>query len=269
MELWEGKLYLFGDDATYMLVLDSLYRPLDRVAYSPETRHRIPKDEKWDIESATIVPYGTRNYLVALSSFSTRQRNRLLAFPLDDLHGVISRTLELPASVQQPLEEVNLEGMALVRNKLVIANRANTRHPKNRFLLVDTSVIRNPDAHSMRIMELVINTREVTGVSGLYYLPQKDLLLLTASQEDTPSATKDGTIKDSFIGWVPRFSEHLQEKTLEVHHLVRLSGVSSKFRKQKIESVCGETEKGGAVLLHLAADNDNGQSSLFTLRLRL
>ena len=52
-----GKLYLFGDDAPYLLLLDTSYKELDRVRYSIDTAFRIDKSIKADIESATLVNY--------------------------------------------------------------------------------------------------------------------------------------------------------------------------------------------------------------------
>jgi hypothetical protein len=50
--------------------------------------------------------------------------------------------------------------------------------------------------------------------------------------------------------------------------MINLSSVSEEFKKQKIESVCVEKMANSEAILHLAADNDNGESRLFKMKSR-
>ncbi|HEY0042847.1 MAG TPA: hypothetical protein VGB71_19370, partial [Flavisolibacter sp.] len=50
---------------------------------------------------------------------------------------------------------------------------------------------------------------------------------------------------------------------------VKLSSIDQAFAEQKVESVCVEKVMSNELLLHLVADNDNGSSNLFKLRIKL
>src|SRR5262245_20205928 len=54
IEYYDGKLYIIGDDATNLLVLDSDLKILDSIPVILYTGRRIPKDVKPDLEASTI-----------------------------------------------------------------------------------------------------------------------------------------------------------------------------------------------------------------------
>ena len=116
---------------------------------------------------------------------------------------------------------------------------------------------------------MLIDSTNIIGVSGLYYVEEKDLLLFTASEEDTPNALDDGKISDSYLGFIEKFSAKMEDKTITPNQLIKLSTINKIFIKQKIESVCVEKITGDEMILHLVADNDNGESRLFKVRMIL
>src|SRR5829696_2726341 len=56
IEYSNHRLYVFGDDAAYVLVLDTMFNQTDTIRYLPDTAYRISKITKADIESATVMP---------------------------------------------------------------------------------------------------------------------------------------------------------------------------------------------------------------------
>jgi hypothetical protein len=269
IEVNDGSIFLFGDDASYLLILDTSYRQLDTVQYISDPVLRLPKNIKPDIEASTLLPIDREKYLCAVGSFATEQRRKILAFPLNNLHAFTSLTDSLLLQVLNGLPEINIEGFTVVRSKLVFANRANTTNKTNKLIVINNIFGNRETVPGTSVMDLDLNSKNISGVSGLYYVAEDDILLFTASEEDTPSATQDGTIHDSYLGWVRDFSKKMNLKKILPDQLINLTDISSGFKKQKIESVCAEGTKNGEAVLHLAADNDNGQSRLFKMRLRL
>ena len=51
--------------------------------------------------------------------------------------------------------------------------------------------------------------------------------------------------------------------------MIKITPVDKRFTKQKIESVCVERFDKNEFILHMVADNDNGTSGLFKMRLKL
>ncbi len=267
LEYHEGRLFVFGDDAPYLLVLDTGYRQLDTVQYLEDTGKRIAKQVKPDIEAASLVTIKNETYLCGMGSFSTETRRNILAFPLSNMHSFLQLDDSLLFQNFKTLPEINIEGFATVKTKFVLANRANTTHKTNKLVIAENTPDQKKSSETI-VIDLVLNDKNGMGVSGLYYVEEKDLLLFTASEEDTPSAAQDGTINNSYLGWIKAFSKKMQSKTIHPDQLINLSEVNKTFDKQKIESVCTEGIHKNEAILHLAADNDNGESRLFKMKLR-
>src|SRR5215208_4501433 len=86
----KGHLYIFGDDAPYLLILDTNYQKTDTVHFIADTSYRLSKDTKPDIESAALVSLGTDSHLYAISSFSNDRRSKLFYFPIANVHSHLS-----------------------------------------------------------------------------------------------------------------------------------------------------------------------------------
>lgn len=269
IEYDDGKLYIFGDDAPYLLILDTSYNRIDTIRYSTNSSFRIEKTEKADIESATIVEHNNARHLMALGSFSKESRMNLFHLPfagkagysLSDLSHLAGRLKNIPA--------LNIEGMAVVQNKIVLANRANKKHRVNKLIIGEVHYADYKQFSPSSVIDLKFASKNIIGISGLFYLKEKDILLFTASEEDTDSATEDGAISDSYLGTINEFSKKLKAQALKPTEMIKLSSVDKILTKQKIESVCVQKINGKEVLLHLVSDNDDGKSGLYKMRLIL
>jgi hypothetical protein len=267
IEYDSGRLYVFGDDAPYLLVLDTAYNRLDMVRYSIDTAFRINRDIKSDIESATLINYDGEKHLYALGSLSDSGRTKLFYFPLSDIHTYLSIDYAPFLEKLKSIPEVNIEGMSVVRSKFVLANRANETHRVNKLIITGTNLYEHKSMPPPVIIDLHFDSARVIGISGLYYVEEKDILFFTASEEETRKATEDGTINDSYLGWINSFSTKMEKASIKPEGLIRLGSVHKAFTKQKVESVCVQSINDGRMILHLVSDNDNGQSGLFKLQL--
>ena len=262
IEFYNNKLYLFGDDAPYLLVLSTTYRQLDSISYWPGQPERIPKNIKPDIESAMIVQKNGKAVLAGIGSMSDSTRWKVIEYNLStsrlDTLSYFQRQVHFPL-----VQQTNVEGTAVVNKTIVLANRANMSTPFNFLLFWGEN-----KSLSTKKLNLPGN-RIVAGVSGLYYVKEKDLLLITASEEETASTTLDGAIGESYLGWISNFSAKMNEQELKPDHFRKLNDVNAAFSRQKVESVCVEKVEEKELILHLVADNDNGRSRLFKIRLTL
>lgn len=267
LEWHANKLYVVGDDATYVLVLDSALNELKKISYIKDTVHRLPKKTKPDLEALALLPYGAQTYLYAFGSQSIDNRKKIFMFPVQAPDSFLKIGYQpAPAEV---IKEWNIEGAAFVDDLLILANRANGTHRDN-YLLIQTFTLGASAASSAKATKLVLpDSKTVKGVSGLAYVPEKDLLLFTASEEATKNTTDDGAIGDSYIGWITDYSTKMYRKKITPEGFINLSKSTTAFKGQKIESVCVQSVKDNALLLYLAADNDNGKSTLFKASLIL
>ncbi|MET6997374.1 DUF6929 family protein [Chitinophaga defluvii] len=266
-----GTYYVIGDDAARVFCLDTQWNIVSTITLTDFEGYRIPKPDKADWEAATLVDIKGVRYLLALGSGSKS--------PQRDLAAIINLTVQpLAAELKQTgtfygrlrsegLAALNIEACAAIDNRLLLANRGHLAHAYNTLLLCDHAEIWAGDAHARQIALLLpqaIGT--FNGISGLAYDPRTDRLFFTTSAEATSSTYDDGEIGESMLGVVLNAGQRLKEKTIVPDHLVHLSSVSALFYQQKIESVCLVSD-GEDETIVLAADNDNGSSHLFKLKI--
>ncbi len=270
IEFYNNKVYVFGDDATYFVVLNSDYTIFDTLHYLNDSMVRIPKSRKPDIESAAIVGSSGGNTVMAFSSGSTPQRNFVFEMQADKPFAFSYNAFphELLTKNLAPLPEINLEGATKIGTRWVFSNRANTTNRFNHLIICDSL----PWVENSRppiLQKLILDETGVTGVSGLYYLKEKDILFFTASEEATPNAVLDGAIGDSHIGWITNYSLQIKKLEIAPSVMLNLSKMDTAFKGQKIESLTMESFLNNEVIFHLAADNDDGSSGMFKVRVRL
>lgn len=262
IEFYGGRLYLFGDNAPQLLELSTSYKVIRKIAYWPDTSTVISKETKPDIESAFIILKEGKAELFGVGSLSGSHRWRVYQWSIGS--DTLRRTNLFPDSVRfAGIEEINLEGSAAVGNTLVFCNRANLTTKTNHLIFRDKET-------EFTTKELRLpGTGSIAGLSGLYYVKEKDLLLFTASEEATYNAMDDGEIGESYLGWIQHFSSAKAKQVIQTSGLLKLTQFSPAFKGQKIEGVCAESVDSNRYRLHLVADNDNGSSKIFTVDLQL
>lgn len=257
-----------GDDATGLLILDRRYRSRHYVPLFAGNAPRIAKTDKPDLEGASIFRQQGKDYLLLVPSFSTANRNRLVILPLDENTSLTPKIINTSLGATG-LAALNIEGATQWRQQLILANRANLSSPHNHLLTVSFDVQHGFQKVNRLIAFNLPPTPAVAGVSGLCYVAEKDLLLFTASTELTEDALADGTIGDSYLGLVYNLSGKMAGDSLMADILINITPILKQKEPQKIESVTVQSIRNDQLLLHLAADNDNGTSTLFKLRLDL
>ena len=83
LEFYKDKLYVIGDDAPSVWVLNNEHQFLDSIELFPSKIKRLDKSTKPDLEASTIVIEENSTYLVCFSSFSTANRNKIVYIGLD------------------------------------------------------------------------------------------------------------------------------------------------------------------------------------------
>jgi hypothetical protein len=274
VEYLDGKLYLVGDDATCILVLNREYQVIHSIAIADSAVKRIAKAEKPDFEASALITLHGEHYLLASGSLATAKRRQLLLVPLT-APGNIQQISYSDAFITQLLSsgihELNVEGATVVGDTLLLSNRGNDTYPLNQLILIRNGFWEQEaiPAFSVVPLTLLTPTQVFAGVSELCYVADKDLLLCTLSSEATANAYDDGAIGDSYIGWVKDISQKLSGTSLAMDGWLNLVEADPAFITQKIEGICLEHLDGDQLILHLVADNDGGESRLFKVSLSL
>lgn len=268
IEYFHNSIYVIGDDAPDMMVLSKEHKPKQKVRIYGCKDARIDKNFKADLESVVLVNKGRQNFLVGLGSFSTPNRNQVLVYQPQTVaaKGPRLRTFTVDFSSLN-LAHKNIEGAAWVSGKIILGNRANNQSKDNYLILSDFDENAGISLEKNKLIKLEFpKSEKVIGLSGLNYIPQKDVLIITASTENVNDAYNDGEIEDSYIGYIEDISKKLENETIALDRLFKVANFLGNDKHFKIESVAVETVNGNDVVMHLAADNDDGKSTLFKLQ---
>ena len=262
---WANEtLYVIGDDATQVLLVNKSHQIKDSIRLVKNYQGRIRKDEKPDFESSFLLDKAGKQYLLALGSFSTPNRCQLGWINLETNRLEKVDTIRL---LKTGASSINIEGTTMINKLLVLGNRANTAYPTNQLFLIDWTNETDLSQSKLRNIEIRFpKSDQVVGLSDLHYYAPKDWLLFTASTENTANAYSDGIIGDSYIGVIKNISKKLHRQEIMPDSFQNLKEYLGRNKTYKIEALAIESEEAGNLVLHLAADNDNGKSTLFKLR---
>jgi hypothetical protein len=271
-----GRLYVVGDDATCILIVDTDFQKVDTIPLFDFPDKRIPKAGKTDFEACTLLTLDGTEQLLLVGSAATEIRQKVCLMPFQDgMPEIAVRTDSFhdnKAFIQRlpgrEIPEVNIEGVCTIGERLLLGNRGNLTHPTNHLIVTDLDFWQHPEDAHLHVLSLILPVQDLEaplGLSELCYIAETDVLLLTLTSESTANAYDDGAIGDSYLGWVSHASQQLDRTTLIVDQMVNLSEVDVAFQGNKIEGICVASVSSSQALLHLVADNDAGDSRLFTL----
>lgn len=266
IEYFNKQFYVIGDDANNLLVLDSNFTPVDSIPLYAFTERRIPKAVKADLEAITITkekklliigsgslaPYRNMAWII---DPATKEQDSIR---LDDFYGRLNAS---------GIPQINIEGISAIPGSVILNNRGNKGYPKNQLIITSDNFWKHQSTAPLTIILAGghADTTVFNGISGLAYAKKSDRLIMTVSTEDTRNSMDDGAIGKSYLWIVENITSKKGWKALNPDQSIDLERLDPKFKGQKIESVCVVKETKNFLHLVLAADNDDGSSSLFKL----
>jgi hypothetical protein len=269
VEYLDGKLYVMGDDATKLLVLDTNFNAIDSILLFNYPNKRIPKDIKHDIESMMMLSNDSNKLLlfgsgsltpyrdsVVIVDFATRKKE---SKAITDFYNLVK---------SKGIQELNIEGAAHTDLGFVLANRGHLGWPKNNLIF---AMWLRPEPASMDVIQVkgISDSSSFQGISGLAYSMRNDALIMTASTEQTASSLADGAIGKSYIWIIKKLSYAIGKAELSPDIVIDFEEIDPVFKGQKIESVTILNETKESLRLVLVADNDNGSSTIFKLSIKI
>jgi hypothetical protein len=275
---YNDRFFIIGDDSNYVLILDKNYRRIDSVNLFNYAGKRIPKTDKIDLESSTIVERGGKSYLFMSGSGSGKLRKKIITIPiLEDgrvkipLDEGTIQTDEFVQRIDSAVGEINLEGLTTWNEKLIFGNRGNLSNKKNHLIITDADFWQRQKDASIQIKELALpdNLSALPlGLSELCYVSELDILFITFTSEATSNSYDDGKIGDSFLAVLKQATTQLKNPRVQLQDVTNLTEVHPALMSQKIEGICAQ-RTGNKIILHLVSDNDNGESHLFKLKVKI
>lgn len=269
MDIYNKQVYIIGDDATRLLVTDSNLAPVDSLLLYDFPGRRIPKNIKPDLEAMTFTNRREQPVLLVIGSGSLTPF-RHMAWWIDP---VTKKTDSIRLDTfyrrlgANGLDEINIEGLCEIPGQMLLSNRGSKGYPKNHLVLTSRSFWKNQADAPLTLIRMGVQTDSsvFNGISGLAYARKSDRLLLTVSTEDTRNSFDDGAIGDSYLWIVDNISAKKNWKAINPNREINLTETDTRFKGKKIESVCVVKETNRFLHLLLAADNDDGKSTLYRL----
>ncbi len=266
IEFYNGHIYLMGDDANGFLVMDSSFAITDSIQLYNYPGKRIPKSAKPDLEAISLI---AENKILLTGSGSLKPQ-RYIAWVIDPLtkeKNIIPMDTFYNRILLNGIAELNLEGLARIPASIIISNRGSKGYRKNHLLFTSEGFWNDQSNAPINIAFFGTNTDTsfFNGVSGLCYASKKDKLIATISTENTTNSMDDGAIGKSYLWIVKNISSKTRWKAINPDKIIDLEKTDVRFKGQKIESACILKETRKLIYLLLAADNDDGSSTLFKL----
>ncbi|MBC7874655.1 MAG: hypothetical protein H7Y01_11690 [Ferruginibacter sp.] len=266
IEYFNNQYYVIGDDANRLLILDSNFSPVDSISLYSFIEKRIPKNVKADLEAITITK--DKKLLVAGSGSLSPYRNvAWLIDPVTKQKNIIQLDSFYQRLVPYGIKEINIEGICAIPGSILLTSRGSKGYPKNHLIVTTANFWENQATApvSLILTGFGNDTTLFSGISGIAYARKSDRLILTVSTEDTRNSMDDGAIGKSYLWIIENISSKKRWKAINPDQVISLEDIDPKFKSQKIESVCVIKETKNFLHLVLAADNDNGSSTLFKL----
>lgn len=262
----DHAVYIIGDDANHLLILDSSLQTKDSITLFHFNEKRIPKKLKPDLEAMTTLDDGKILLTGSGSSFPTRSIAWLIN-PENKMKDSIRLDTFYQRITLQGIQELNIEGVTAYPGGFILANRGSKGYPKNHLIFTRRNFWQRQTSVEINSMLAGANTdsSQFSGISGIAYAAKQDALILTISTEDTRNNMDDGAIGTSYLWIIRNISSKKNWKAVNPDIIINLDQLDPKFIGQKIESVCILKETSSRYYLLLAADNDNGSSTLFKM----
>lgn len=277
MAVVQEELFIAGDDSPFLFRLNSRFELLTKLLLLDNFAglDRIPKATKPDFESMAeeASAGGTVLYIFGSGS-KTPERDQMLYVPLlepgrQQAYPLTSLYNRLAALQGGGRENLNLEGAFIYEEKLYLLNRSGNQLVS---VLLEEFKKYLQGIRSAEDLELSATTYQLpgranvqAGFSGACTLPGSSKIIFTATMEDTDNWIDDGKILGSYMG-ILDLQQPTESQPLEVELLKTKENTPL---PEKIESVSfhGFYENGDIKLLAVA-DNDDGSTRLFEVRLR-
>lgn len=267
------RIYLIGDDMSYLLIADTSFTPIDSIQLLSSKSVRIAKSIKQDIEAISLVRLKKSTLLLLPGSGSVHPFRYFcwLVNPLNKQKQLLDLGVFYKRIQAAGIRELNIEGITSISGGgMILANRGNKSYTKNHLIFTNQDFWNNQHIADLKIIKLGANTDTAffNGVSGLEYSSKSDCLLLTVSTENTYDSKTDGGIGKSYLWIINNISTKKRLTAINPNRVIDLNSLDDRFRTHKIESVCIVSENKSEYDLVLVADDDKGNSLLFYVILK-
>ena len=261
-----NKVYLIGDDADHLLIMDTAFNVIDTIKVFESQEKRIPKELKPDLEAAAVISSDPHKILLVGSGSLSPYRNSAWLIDASSNQKIQIDLKPFYTRLKgEGIDALNIEGITAIPGGMVLSSRGNKSFLANYLIFTAKEFWNNQDSALIKIIKAGTNndTASFSGISGLEYSKASDQLLLTVSTENTYNSVQDGTIGKSYLWIINNISSKKNMIAVNPSKVIDLETLDGRFKGHKIESVCIISENKKEMKLAMVADDDKGTSILF------
>ncbi len=272
VEVFDNKVYIAGDNINFIYLYSKRFFLIDRVKLFADAdfeEQKKPVKKDWEAMSVItaagrypkllLIGSGSKNVVrdyAILLNLSSRKINNVEHWP---------RFYNSVRKFLKPDEELNIEGLAQVKDHLVLLNRGNV-NTGNAIFITDVSAAFHYTDFIHRIESAPFDIAETkAGFTGAYYLEEIDTLFYTAAAELTSNAYYDGKVLGSAVGCFFNVSQRLKDN-------VWVPDKQIAFNNQlqgKVESLTLLRKIDNKYVFLVVTDNDGVPGSMYQLLIEL
>ncbi|RYE18708.1 MAG: hypothetical protein EOP51_21385, partial [Sphingobacteriales bacterium] len=158
VELLHNKLSLMGDDASWLLHLDTALTVTDSLQLFFNTPRRLRKDQKPDLEAMTQFRMRGRDQLLLVGSGSADSlRNKAVLINADSIQTIDLSTFYNRLK-KEGIRDLNIEGLAAYQGGMILTSRGNKGFRKNLLVFTSRDFFYRQDSANISITSVGVQT---------------------------------------------------------------------------------------------------------------
>ena len=273
IEFYDDKIYLVGDDAHDVLVMNRKWKPQDLITLFDSPEERILESQKANPKTSTLFFISKKPHLLIPGSGSNELSNNGILFNLlnKEIH-MFDGSVFYERVKNAGIEELNIEGVTLVHDYLILSNRGSGNNPVNHLIITSVDFYKKQQDVAFQLVKLEPEQNAANVfVSGITYSDKHEILLLAISAKDSSASTNEEIGESSSLGLIENFYRKIgrEKGRMKINEMIDLTGEDEKFKGHKIESLCIQSEKDHSMKIHLTAGGKDGATYLFKAQLKL
>lgn len=272
IEFYDDKVYLVGDDAHDILVMNRKWKPRDLITLFGTSEERLLKSQKANPKTSTLIFINKKPHLFIPGSGLNELNNNGILLNLQT-----KETLMFDAGVfyerlkNAGISELNIEGAALVHDYLILSNRGSVDNPVNHLVITSADFYKKQEDVAFQLVKLEAEQSAAdVYVSGIAYSDKHETLLLAISSNSSYSINEEPG-ESGRLGLIENFYRKIgrEKGRMKINEMIDLGGEDEKFKGHKIESLCIQSEKDHSMKIHLTAGSKDGITYLFKAQLKV
>lgn len=272
VEFYNKHIYIAGDNINYIYLYSEKYSLLDKIKlFADADLNTQNKPVKKDWEAMTIINIPGRVPKLLLAGSGSKKVKRDFAILMSLKSRKINNVEHWPRYynvIRKKLikgEELNIEGIAQVKDSLVLLNRGNLNGGNTIFVSPAKAAVAFSDVvHRIESAPLdIANTK--AGFTGAFYMEETDTLFYTAAAELTTNAYYDGKVVGSAIGYFSNVSARLNDNSWAPDKQVAFHDIL----EGKVESLTLLRKSNNKYVFLVVTDNDGAPGTMYELLIEL